>query len=104
MQIEFKGPAAILSEALEEHGQRRLAFALSRFEPRLRLAQVRLSDVNGPKGGEDKACRVVIHLTEGGQVLGEDVHADAYQALTGAVDRAARGLARFLDRARDVRA
>ncbi|HJW32883.1 MAG TPA: HPF/RaiA family ribosome-associated protein [Holophagaceae bacterium] len=103
MQIDLKGQGVRFSEALRAHAHRRLAFALSRFEPSLRRVRLHLEDMNGPKGGVDKRCRVVLHLVNGGQVLAEDASADAYDAISGAVERALRGLTRGLERLREGR-
>lgn len=35
--------------------------ALGRFGAKIQRVQVTLSDVNGPRGGLDKECRLVIH-------------------------------------------
>ena len=35
--------------------------ALGRFDERIQRVQVMLVDVNGPRGGLDKECRLVIH-------------------------------------------
>jgi ribosomal subunit interface protein len=101
MQIDLKGHGVRFSEALRAHAHRRLAFALSRFEPSLARVRVYLEDLNGPKGGVDKRCRVVLQLANGGQVIAEDASADAYDAISGAVERALRRLTRSLDRLRD---
>lgn len=103
MHIDLKGHGVTFTEALGEHARRRLAFALSRFEPRLARVRLHLEDVNGPKGGVDKRCRVVVHLAQGGEVLAEDVSSDAYEAIASAVDRVARGLGRTLERLREGR-
>lgn len=103
MQIDLKGQGVRFSEALRAHAHRRIAFALSRFEPSLSRVRVHLEDLNGPKGGVDKRCRVVLQLTHGGQVLAEDASVDAYDAISGAVERAVRGLTRSLERLRDGR-
>lgn len=101
MHIDLKGHGVTFTEALGEHARRRLAFALSRFEPRLARVRLHLEDVNGPKGGVDKRCRVVVHLTQGGEVLAEDVSSDAYEAIASAVERVSRGLGRTFERLRE---
>ena len=103
MQIDLKGHGVTFTEALAEHAHRRLAFALSRFEPRLARVRLHLEDVNGPKGGVDKRCRVVMHLNQGGELVVEDLASDAYEAIASAVDRASRSLGRNLERLREGR-
>lgn len=71
---------------LPEHSQRitrRIGFALSRLSARVRRVEVRLTDLNGPRGGEDKRCRVLLHLDGGGRMLVEDRGAN----LPGLIDR-----------------
>ena len=60
------------SEELAEHTERRVHQHLSRFGRQVAGVTVRLSDVNGPRGGRDKRCQVTVtgpligtlHLTE----------------------------------------
>jgi putative sigma-54 modulation protein len=64
--VRSKGlpPEEVFREAIE----RRVRFAVDRFEPRILEVAVQLADVNGPRGGVDKACVIVASLTHGGQV------------------------------------
>lgn len=81
------------------HAQRRLRFALSRFEVRIRRVRVTVEDVNGPKGGVDKRCTVVV---SGGwtdkPVVASTEAADWQEAVDRACDAAARAVARGLAR------
>ena len=83
MQIDICPSNLLL---LPEHSlriTRRVGFALSRLSARIRRVEVRLTDVNGPRGGDDKRCRVLLHLDGGGWMLVEDRGAD----LPGLIDR-----------------
>jgi putative sigma-54 modulation protein len=55
----------------EAHIKRRVRFALSRFAHRITRVAVRLVDINGPRGGVDKRCRVLIELQGNSPVLVE---------------------------------
>ncbi len=91
------------SPALAEHTTRKIHQHLSRFGHRISRIDVRVSDVNGPRGGLDKLCHV--------QVRGEGVRTFSLQALSGdayaavdvAVGRIARVVGRELARVRDWR-
>ena len=48
--------------ALHEAAQRRLRFALGRFDRRIDGVRVRFHDVNGPRGGVDQECQVTVRL------------------------------------------
>ena len=101
MQIDIQSQGFALTHALRDHADRRLKFALARAGPRIRHVTVRLSDVNGPRGGIDKCCRIQVMLNGLGGVMIEDTEADLYLAIDRAVDRAGRNVARRVARGRE---
>lgn len=104
MKVQVRGLTFEVGQALQGHAERRLLFALGRFAARLDAVQVRLFDVNGPRGGPDKGCQMVARLARWGAVRVEETDADAYVAVTRAAERLGRGVARELERRRESRA
>ncbi len=103
MQLDVRALGFDLTPALRAHTERRLHFALGWAETQVERLCVRLSDVNGPRGGADKRCHLQIWLTEAREVLIEDTQLDLYVAIDRAADRAGRAVGRRLDRSRDQR-
>ena len=62
MRVDIKTSGLDLTEGLREHTERRLGFALDRAHHDLNTITVRLSDINGPRGGADKRCQIQIPL------------------------------------------
>jgi ribosomal subunit interface protein len=87
-----------LNGSLREYVENRLAFALSRFQDRIRGVVIVLSDVNGPKNGVDKRCLLKIRPRGLSEFIIEEVESDFQSALNRAADRARRTLARRLER------
>jgi putative sigma-54 modulation protein len=85
---------ARVAEALET--------ALAPVRSRLHWVDVYLTDVNGPKGGPDKRCRVVAHLPTGPVVVAR-AGRDPMAAVTAAALRCRRLIRSRLRRRRDVR-
>ena len=84
--------------------RKRLEFALGRFADRVRSLTVRLTDVNGPRGGPDKRCLIAVRLTRPGRVIViEDVDADHNVAISRAAERTSRAVSRAVQSARDWR-
>lgn len=100
MQIEIQTRDFLLTEGLRVHVQRRLQFAMSRFQDRALRVSVCLSDVNGPKGGVDKHCRLQIRVGGLPDIFIEDIESDLYVAVDRAVERAGRTVGRQLKRVR----
>jgi putative sigma-54 modulation protein len=92
-----------LDDAIREEMERRLRFALGRFVGRISLVTVGLADLNGPRHGMDKQCRVIVRLIPAGKVTIEEKHADASAAVALAADRVERSVDRELKRQRDTR-
>jgi len=101
IQVRADGDAA---GAMYEAAQRRLRFALGRFDQRIAGVRVRFHDVNGPRGGVDQECQVSVRLGRPSDVVVvEERDADPHAALARAVDRASRAVGRVIEQARWVR-
>ena len=99
MKIRFRSRGLPKTSGLRELAETRLAFALSRFAPRVREVTIRLEDENGPKGGVDKSCRVSVDLGRLGMVFVEDVDSNLEPAVCRAAERAGQSVARAVERA-----
>lgn len=98
MLIDIQAREFDLTDALRQHAQRCIQYALSRNDDRIRRIVVRLSDVNGPRGGADKRCQVQVRLTGMPELVIEDTESDMYLAISRATTRAGRSLTRRLKR------
>jgi hypothetical protein len=102
MQVLFKSRHPQATE-LRDLTERRVRFVLRRVGWRVPLAEVRMSDVNGPRGGIDKRCQVELRTDGAGSVVVASVAKDWRTALDHALARAARFLMRLWHRASDSR-
>jgi putative sigma-54 modulation protein len=98
MNIAIQSNGLVLTESLRAYVCRRLETSLGWALTR-RLA-VWLSDINGPRGGCDKRCKIQISLDHGKTIVIEDTKEDMYAAIDLAAERAERALARQLARGR----
>jgi len=97
MQINIQAKQFSLTDALRSHAERRLRSTLTCCGEHIQRVNMRLSDINGPRGGEDKCCH--LQLVAGlPDVVVEDIEADMYVAIDRATDRAGRTVVRKLDR------
>lgn len=103
MRIEFVAPTIELDADQRQWAERRVLFAMGRFADRIRRVRVTLADVNGPRGGLDKECRVTAQLTRGDPLVAEVLDSDPGAALARAIDRITRQLATGYERRRDRR-
>lgn len=92
-----------LNETQQAWIQRRIQFALGRFVSRIRRVSATFSDINGAKGGVDKRCRLLVSLIPNGEVVVDDVDMSVEAAAANVSEKAARTVARLLERSRDNR-
>ncbi len=98
MQIDIQARNFSLTNAMRSHAERRLRFALTRCDDHIQRVAMRLSDINGPRGGADKRCHLQVVLTGLPNVVIEDIEVDLYVAIDRATDRAGRTVVRKIDR------
>lgn len=101
MRIVISNRRAALSEELYDFTQRRVLFALSRFAPRIESVLVLLIDENGPRGGIDQTCQLVIQLERGEQMTIRQREATVEEAVSRAADSACRMVGRAMSKRRD---
>ena len=102
MQIEIQALNFPMTHALRGHIERRLRFTLNTSSQYVKRILVRLSDINGPRGGNDKRCHLEVILP-GLAVVVEDTEADLYLAINRATSRAGRTVMRQLRRRRHIK-
>lgn len=100
MQIEIQARDFSLTSALRSHIKRRVGYAFSSYQHYIEYIDVRLSDINGPRGGSDKRCQLHIVLPNHTNIIVMDTEPDLYVAIDRATDRARRAVARKIVRQR----
>ena len=98
MQFEIRGMDISMSQVLRDHIERRLRFALDRFAGRVRQVRVKVGDLNGPRGGIDKCCKLAISLDRSSTIVVESHASNVYAAVDCVADKAATCIGRILKR------
>lgn len=101
IDVRFRGLES--SNFLREYAIHKVEFALARFKDDVGSAEVRIADVNGPRGGMDKRCQVIVRGPRFRPSKIEELHEDPYAVVDRAMERTARVIGRGLDRGRHYR-
>jgi putative sigma-54 modulation protein len=101
MHIDIQARGFELTNGLREHTMRRLSFATDWARDEVRRVTVRLSDINGPRGGEDKRCLIQIPLAGKTDIVIDELDSDLYVAIDKAIGRIERVLTKQIERARE---
>lgn len=99
-QIEIQSRKFSLTKALRGHVERRLRFISGTRYENIKRVLVRLSDINGPRGGNDKCCLIQVKLSGQPDVVIADTKSDLYAAIDRAAARVGRAVGRRLTRHR----
>lgn len=98
--FESRDPGSAELRKLAEH---RASFVMRRLTWMVPSAKIHMSDVNGPRGGVDKCCKVELRTESSGTVIVTSLSRDWRSALDAALLRAARGLVRLWRRSNQHR-
>lgn len=101
MQVEIRAHGLELTQGLRTHAEKRLRFGLDWARHEVSKVKLRFTDINGPRGGNDKRCQLRIPLSGMREIVIEDTAADIHTAIDRAIDRAIRTLERRLSRRRE---
>ncbi len=94
MHIDIQTPGFSLTDALCAHVRRRLQGVVEMRDRDVLRTSVRLTDINGPRGGVDKRCLLTAQVAGAPDIVARDTSENMYVA----IDRAAQRLGRNLRR------
>jgi putative sigma-54 modulation protein len=103
MQTQILCRGFKLTQAIRRHTEKRLMSAISFAEHHIGHITVRLSDINGPRGGEDKRCQLVLKMKGMPSVVIEDIETNLYAAIDHASERAGQVISRLIHRRHNYR-
>jgi hypothetical protein len=98
--IEVRSKSDCAESDVRQFAEHRLSFALDRLR-NLRRIVISNEDVNGPKGGVDKRCRIIAEFGFAFVAI-EDTQPTWQGAVARAIRRAARRAVRALQRANEM--
>jgi len=101
MHIHVSGNRISIGERLRDHIEERLESALGRLDGWVQKATVYLDDVNGPRGGVCKLCRVVVTANGIETVVVTETGESVQASVSRAIRRAASALRRRVRQRRD---
>ena len=96
MRLRLAARGIELSADLNDYVRRRAHFSLGRFAGRIRSLSIRLTDVNGPRGGIDKLCDIRVDVGLRQEVIVRERQTSIHGAVAFAMDRAERAVQRQL--------
>lgn len=100
MRVAIQTNGFAVTTSLRLFTEDRIATALGWARQHVRKLAVTLSDINGPRGGLDKKCKIKIRLGGRREIVVQDLDSDLYAAITRAVSRADRIVVREVERMR----
>jgi ribosome-associated translation inhibitor RaiA len=95
MQTNLITRGLVIPQNLKDFLDRKLAFALDRFQLVPADVDMTIEDINGPRGGPDKRCRLRVGNSKRTRVLIEETGSDLQRVLSRTVDRMEQALAKL---------
>lgn len=77
-----------------DYVERQWRQAVERFEAWIRTVSIYVTDINGPRGGINKRCRIVVHTQAGAPIVIQETQEQISTAISRAIKRAAHTLKR----------
>lgn len=102
MNIRTRAQDFELTTSIDSFVRERLYAALTRLGDGVAAVDVSMKDVNGPKGGVDKAVLIVLRMRSGRPITLETSDEDLYAAISRGAKRAKRAVRRSLRKSRRI--
>ncbi|HET7569843.1 MAG TPA: HPF/RaiA family ribosome-associated protein [Gammaproteobacteria bacterium] len=98
--VFIRAVGAPISQQDRDYIRGRLDRRLQKFDETIERTSVRIEDINGPRGGVDKRCRIKVVLSGLPSVVIEEHHYSPRAAVDEALDRVERSVGRAIGRRR----
>lgn len=102
MKIDITLQQSCSENSLADRIDRQARVALCRFQASIQTVTIRIVDTNGPKGGVDIQCTVLMKLMSTGEIVVRSTGENIFSALSHCLSRADKTISRCLDRRRNT--
>jgi ribosome-associated translation inhibitor RaiA len=90
----------VLDDVVRQHIESKIVSCLERISPYIQRVTIHLADLNGPRGGQDKTCRLEARISTQDIIIVEDTDAILYSAVDRAIDKLQRAILRSVKRSK----
>jgi len=97
MKVRITTKNLTISDTHRDRIERRLYFTLGRFASSVTSVEMMLQDENGPRGGVDKTCRIIVRLRAAKDVVVEGRGEKTLALVDRTADHVGRAVSRALD-------
>jgi ribosome-associated translation inhibitor RaiA len=101
MRVELRVRNTDLVDVLRGYIERRLGLSLDRFGDQVGRVRVKVSGLNGARGGTKKSCRMSADLKPFGRVAVHETDLDLHAAIDQAANRVGHLLGQRLEREKE---
>ncbi len=98
MLVKIHARGFALSEALSDYADSKIRLALGLYKDKIRRSDIFLTDINGPRGGEDMMCKIKIEPHGCTPIIAQETASDMYDAINICSNRIKRSAGRHFDR------
>jgi hypothetical protein len=98
MQFHLNDKQRLLGQAAIGRMERRIDASFEKFKDDVKSIELSISDVNGPRGGVDKACRVLVNLRRKRKVVVTVTEESTSKAIQAAIEKATRSVGKKIKR------
>ncbi len=98
MLIKMHSRGITLPEELKEYTSSKIRLTLGRYFDKIQRADIYLTDVNGPKGGEDMMCKVKVAISGQPPVVVQETNQTLRESINACAHRVKRTLGRRFKR------
>lgn len=103
MQTVIHSNDFALTDALNLFIKQQASKSMNACSDRIERLVIRLKDINGPKGGNDKECCIEVKLANHAPIVVSKRSSNAYSSIRKALERASRTTLRKLDKRRNLK-
>lgn len=103
MKIDIRSNNVQIGSAFKSRVKDKIRRLFLRSGSKIENVVISLSDVNGPKGGLDKQCKIQLKIDGAGSILTSSRHQSVYQAFAASMRKAGIALSRTQEKARSIK-
>jgi putative sigma-54 modulation protein len=96
MLVNIQSRQFSLTPALRAFVESKVKLTLGRYETKISRVDVSLFDINGPKGGEDKCCKMIVRVKNLPCIVVQETTEDLYEGINICSRRTRRAVKRQL--------